>query len=170
MFSVSYDYHKVSLGCWSSQPAAGEATSPLSHEMTWQAAHRAAHNIESMMLVLHTHKTPRKMLTPYQHVLLCRGAHTIHNMSEAHQTHRKNIHGSYAIQKWPVFPLLCLLLPPFTFNGDRGDRWREILTLQPHPPCPSSPPPPFPDVCVLIILVPWLALPLCLLTAPFISI
>lgn len=87
MFSVSYDYHKVSLGCWSSQPAAAEATSPLSHEMTWQAAQRVAHNIESMMLVLHTHKTPRKMLTQYQHVLLRRGVRKIDNMSETNQTH-----------------------------------------------------------------------------------
>ncbi|MEQ2208432.1 hypothetical protein XENOCAPTIV_030166 [Xenoophorus captivus] len=55
MFSVSYDYHKVSLGSWSSQTAAGEATSPLSHEMTWHEARRMTHNIESMMLRLHTH-------------------------------------------------------------------------------------------------------------------
>lgn len=70
MFSISYDYHKVSLGCRSSQPAAIEATLPLSHEMSWQAAQGATHNTESMMLILHTHKTPRKMLTQYQHVLL----------------------------------------------------------------------------------------------------
>uniref|UniRef100_A0A3B4X735 Ribosomal protein S6 kinase polypeptide 1 n=1 Tax=Seriola lalandi dorsalis TaxID=1841481 RepID=A0A3B4X735_SERLL len=53
--------------------------------------------------------------------------------------------------------------------SSQGDRWRELLTLVP-PLCPPSPNPPFPDVCVLIILAPWLALPLCLLTAPFISI
>lgn len=38
VFRISYDYHKVSLGSWSFQPAASKATLPLSHEMTWQAA------------------------------------------------------------------------------------------------------------------------------------
>lgn len=85
MFSVSFDYHKVSLGCWSSHPDAIEATSPLSHEMTWQAAQRAAHNIESMMLILHTHKTPRKMLTQYQHVFIDRGTRKMHSISETNQ-------------------------------------------------------------------------------------
>lgn len=145
MFSVSYDYHKVSLGCWSSQPAAGEATSPLSHEMTWQAAQKATHNIESMMLILYTHthtyahKTPRKMLTQHQHVLLYRGVHKIHKMSETSEsTVIKHTHTrqNKAVQKCSGFPLLflLLLLPPFTFNGDRGDRWRELLTLVPPPP------------------------------------
>lgn len=42
------------------------------------------------------------------------------------------ITGKCAMQKWLGFPLLfLLLLPPFTFNGDRGDRWRELLTLLP---------------------------------------
>lgn len=40
------------------------------------------------------------------------------------------------------FPLIYfhpLLLPPFTLNGDSGDRWREVLTLLP-PPAPPHPP------------------------------
>lgn len=31
----------------------------------------------------------------------------------------------------PLFFLILLLLPAFNFNGDRGDRWRELLTLLP---------------------------------------
>lgn len=61
-------------------------------------------------------------------------------MSETNQTQKKKcLIGIYAIQKWPGFPLLFLLLlrlPLFTFNGDRGDRWRELLTLLPLPPGP----------------------------------
>lgn len=40
------------------------------------------------------------------------------------------------------FPLIYfhpLLLPPFTLNGDSGDRWREVLALLP-PPAPPHPP------------------------------
>lgn len=41
--------HKVSLGYWSSQTAAGKVTPALEHEMTWQAE-RTSHNTESMEL------------------------------------------------------------------------------------------------------------------------
>lgn len=63
-------------------------------------------------------------------------------LSETHQTHSKKtaISGNYTIQKRPGFPLLLLLLPPFTFNGDRGDRWRELLTLLPPLPLLSTSP------------------------------
>lgn len=90
----------------------------------------------------HTHTTPRKMLTQYQHALLygCvrRNPQYVRTKSDT----RKFFCGNkwkLSSQKWPSFPLLfllLLLLPPFTVNGDRGDRWRELLILLPPLPAP----------------------------------
>lgn len=123
---VSYDHHKVSLGCRSTQPAAIEATSPLSHEMTWQAAQRAAHNIESMMLILHTRKTPRKMLTQHQHVPLSRDTHRMDKIIK---------NGISVIQQSSGLISLSILLflPSFIFNGDRGTDGESSYPAAPLP-------------------------------------
>lgn len=141
MFSVSYDYHKVSLGCWSSQPAAIEATSPLSHEMTWQATRREAHNTDSMMLILHTHKTPKKMLTQYQHVLICRGTRKRHSVSDSNQeTFRKRKverHYPEMIRlSSPLFPscssfLLSFLMGTEGTDGESSYRTAPFFHLPP---------------------------------------
>lgn len=166
-FSVGYDDHKVSLGCRSPQPAAVEATLPLSHEMSWQAARGATHNSEPMMLIARTHKTPRKMLTQHQHVLLCRGTYRPPPDSRCRiRAAPTGENGGFNPKL--LFPLR-LLLPAFTSNGgQRGQMERAPHPAAPSPqpkppspplPCTARPPssPPFPDVCILIILAPWLA-------------
>lgn len=58
-------------------------------------------------------------------------------MSETNQTQKKKcLIENLCYLCYLCFPLLFLLLlrlPLFTFNGDRGDRWRELLTLLPLP-------------------------------------
>lgn len=122
----------------------------------------------------HAHTTPRKMLTQSQHVVPRRGAgrnlHYFRTKSEAiskwkyveSQFWKKMAQLSSAIFPAPPSSLLSLLMGTEGTDGESSSPY----CLPRH----CSPPPPFPDVCVLIILVSWLALPLCLLTAPFISI
>lgn len=141
-FSVGYDDHKVSLGCRSSQPAAVEATLPLSHEMSWQAARGATHNTRAMMLIARTHKTPRKMLTQHQHVLLCRNIGRRRRCSNSARgigrRRRGKRNAAVFIQNSRFLCVSSFLLSHLM--GDRGDRWRELLTLLPPLPNPNLPP------------------------------
>lgn len=172
MFSVGYDCHKVSLGCWSSQPAAIKATSPLSHEMTWQAAQRQ-HTTLNQWCSSSTPTKPQGKCWHNTNMCYSTEVHakcTVFRKQIKQQKQQKKRKWNYAIQKWSGFPLL-------SFSSSSSFSLLSILMgtegtdgESSSPYCPSSPPPPFPDVCILIILAPWLALPLCLLTAPFISI
>lgn len=134
MFSIGYDCHKVSLGCWSSQPAAIKATSPLSHEMTWQAAQRQHTTLNQWC----SSSTPTKPQGKCWHnTNMCSSAevHAECTVTETNQAEKKKKKKkwNYVIHKWSgsplLFFLLLLLFPVFNFNGDRGDRWRELLTL-----------------------------------------
>lgn len=141
MFSIGYDCHKVSLGCRSSQPAAIKATSPLSHEMTWQAAQRRRTTLNQWC----SSSTPTKPQGKCWHnTNMCSSAEvhaecTVFRKQIKQSNKKKTIKTwkkkwNYAIQKWSGSPLLSFLLllllsPVFNFNGDRGDRWRELLTL-----------------------------------------
>lgn len=128
---VSYGHHKVSLGCRSTQPAAIEATSPLSHEMTWQAAQSVAHNIESMMLILNTRKTPRKMLTQHQHVPLSRDARRMDKII-------KNAISVIQKSSGLISLSILLFLPSFIFNGDGGTDGESSYPAAPLPHLPPS--------------------------------
>lgn len=128
---VGYGRHKVSLGCRSAQPAAIEATSPLSHEMTWQAAQRVAHNIESMMLIPNTRKTPRKMLTQHQHVPLSGDTRRMEKII-------KNAISVIQKSSGLISLSILLFLPSFIFNGDGGTDGEISSPAAPLPHLPPS--------------------------------
>lgn len=169
MFSSGYDCHKVSLGCWSSQPAAIKATSPLSHEMTWQAAQRQ-HTTLNQWCSSSTPTKPQGKCWHNTNMCYSTEVHAKCTVFRKQIKQKKNVSGTMLSRNGPAFlsslfsssssfSLLSILMVTEGTDGESSS-----------PYCPSSPPPPFPDVCILIILAPWLALPLCLLTAPFISI